>query len=121
MFRWLLIVLGSICVGLGVLGIFLPVLPTTPFFLVAVGCYAKSSKRLQAWLLNHRFFGKYLRAFKIHRAIPLKAKIVSVVLLWATISSSALLFVPYLAAKIAMFALAAAVTYYILSFPTLKQ
>ena len=120
MLRWLLIVLGTICVGLGILGIFLPVLPTTPFFLVALGCYAKSSQRLQAWLLNHRLFGKYLRAFQIHRAIPLKAKIVSVLLLWATITSSALLFVPYLAAKVAMFVVAAAVTYYILSFPTLR-
>ena len=120
MLRKLLILLGSVCVGLGILGIFLPVLPTTPFLLVALGCYARSSQRLETWLLNHRLFGKYLRAFKVSRAIPLKAKIVSIILIWAAITSSALLFVPYLGAKIAMFGLAAGMSYYILSFPTLK-
>lgn len=121
MSRHLLAIAGSICVGLGALGIFLPVLPTTPFLLLAVGCYAKSSNRLYVWLLNHKYLGRYVRAFKVHRAIPLKGKIVAVVLIWSTIGSSVIFFVPYLAAKIVMLLIAAGVTYYILSFPTLKQ
>ena len=121
MTRVVFLILGSLCVGLGVLGIFLPVLPTTPFLLVAVWCYAKSSDRLHAWLLNHKYLGKYVRAFKVQRAIPLKGKIITVVLVWSTIGTSVIFFVPYLIARIVMLLIAAGVTYYLLSFPTLRS
>ena len=67
--------LGLICVGLGVLGAFLPVLPTTPFLLVALWAFSLSSKRLETWLLQHRRFGPRLRAWRAHRVVPLPVKL----------------------------------------------
>ena len=67
--------LGLVFVGLGVLGAFLPVLPTTPFLLVALWAFSSSSKRLEAWLLEHRRFGPRLRAWRAHRVVPLPVKL----------------------------------------------
>jgi uncharacterized membrane protein YbaN (DUF454 family) len=83
--RILLIILGTISLGLGIAGIFLPLLPTTPFLLLTAWCYAKSSSRLHRWLLEHKVFGKYIRDYTLHRYIPLRAKIISLILLWGTI------------------------------------
>lgn len=67
--------LGILCVGLGVLGAFLPVLPTTVFFLVALWAFSKSSVRLERWLLEHRRFGPRIREWRTHRTIPLPVKL----------------------------------------------
>ena len=87
----LLIVLGSISVGLGVLGIFLPVLPTTPFLLLASFCYMKSSPRVHSWLINHRVLGEYIYYYTKHRAIKKCTRVVALVSLWATLLFSVLL------------------------------
>ncbi|MFC0253451.1 YbaN family protein [Massilia consociata] len=78
-------VAGACAVVLGVLGIFLPLLPTTPFLLLASWCFARGSERLHRWLLSHRVFGEYLRNFEAGHGIPLKAKIVATVLLWTSL------------------------------------
>jgi hypothetical protein len=67
--------LGLIFVGLGVLGAFLPVLPTTPFLLVALWAFSKSSRRLETWLLQHPRFGPRLREWRAHRVVPLPVKL----------------------------------------------
>ncbi len=59
--RWFFIVVGSLLVGIGVLGIFLPLLPSTVFFLMAAGCYGKSSPSAYHWLTTNRFFGRHLK------------------------------------------------------------
>lgn len=79
---------GSLCVGLAVLGIFLPLLPTTPFLLLASACYVRGSDRLHRWLMNNRVLGKYIRNIQQRRGIPLRAKIVTIALLWASIAYS---------------------------------
>lgn len=75
--RWLLLGLGWVFVGLGVVGAFLPVMPTTPFMLVALWCFAKSSGRFHSWLYHHRLFGPPLRQWEEHGRIPLSAKVVA--------------------------------------------
>jgi hypothetical protein len=72
---WML--LGFVCVGLGFIGALLPVMPTTIFLILAVGCFARSSPRLEAWLLNHPRFGPTLRAWRAEGAIPRRGKIMA--------------------------------------------
>ena len=69
---WLLA--GLLALLLGVIGIFLPLLPTTPFVLLAAWCFARGSARCEAWLLNHRLFGPIVRDWRVRRAVPLRAK-----------------------------------------------
>lgn len=92
--RVLLIVAGTLFVGLGLLGVVLPLLPTTPFLLLAAACYVRSSKRLYRWLLTNRFFGEYLRRYRDGEGIPLATKIWALSLLWLSLGSSAFLAVP---------------------------
>lgn len=72
--RGVFLVLGLFFVGLGIVGAFLPVLPTTPFMILAAACFARSSIRLEAWLLNHKRFGPLLREWRARGAIPRRAK-----------------------------------------------
>lgn len=73
--RYFYLALGILCVGLGVIGAFLPVMPTTVFFIVALWAFSLSSHRLESWLLEHRRFGPPLVAWREHRAIPLPVKL----------------------------------------------
>lgn len=81
-------VAGVLAVLLGILGIFLPLLPTTPFLLLASACFARGSERLHRWLLSHPVFGVYLANFEAGRGIPLRAKIVATVMLWGSMAWS---------------------------------
>ena len=116
----LYIVLGCISLGLGVLGIFLPVLPTTPFLLLSAALYCKGSPRLYKWLLDNKYLGAYIRNYREHRAIPLRGKIVSVTMLWITILLSAFLAVDAWWLCVLLILVAGGVTWHILSFKTLK-
>jgi uncharacterized protein len=77
-----LVAAGSLCLGLAVLGVFLPLLPTTPFLLLASACYVRSSERLHGWLMGNRMLGGYIRNFSERRGVPLRARVTTVVLLW---------------------------------------
>jgi hypothetical protein len=77
-----LVVAGSLCLALAVLGVFLPLLPTTPFLLLASACYVRSSERLHRWLMGNRLLGGYITNFRERRGIPLRARVTTVVLLW---------------------------------------
>jgi uncharacterized membrane protein YbaN (DUF454 family) len=72
--RILLIITGTLFVGLGIVGIFIPVLPTTPFLLLAAACYARSSRKFHEWLLNNRWFGDYIRNYLQGKGFPKKVK-----------------------------------------------
>ena len=78
------IILGTVSLALGIIGIFLPLLPTTPFLLLTAALYFRGSPRLYQWLLNHKCLGPYIRNFRENRAIPLRAKVVSIALMWGT-------------------------------------
>jgi uncharacterized membrane protein YbaN (DUF454 family) len=86
--RHLLIALGTLCLAIGIVGIFTPILPTTPFLLLAAFCYANSSERFHRWLMNNRVFGGYIRSYTEGRGIPLRLKLFTITLLWVTIGIS---------------------------------
>lgn len=117
--RAVLVTVGCSALGLGIAGIPLPLLPTTPFLLLAAWCFVRSSPRLHAWLLNHRVLGSYIKGYLVYKAISRRAKIVSVTLLWITIGSSAVFFVSWWWVRILLFCIASAVTIHILSYRTL--
>lgn len=83
-----LIFLGTVCVGLGVLGMFLPLMPTTVFLLMAAYCYSRSSERFHNWLLNNRLFGSYIKNYKSGRGISMRQKVSTLTFLWASIGLS---------------------------------
>ena len=91
--RGLFIAGGLTCVGLGVAGIVLPVLPTTPFILLAAYCFARASPRLHRWLLDSRTFGPMIREWQTHRAIPWRTKLTAIALMSATMAVSIVFFV----------------------------
>jgi hypothetical protein len=86
--KLLLVTAGTAAVGLGVAGIFLPVLPTTPFLLLAAGCYLRSSPALYQRLVTHRIIGPYLTNYLTYRAVRRRTKIVALIFLWATLAVS---------------------------------
>ncbi len=83
-----LIFAGTVCVALGVLGMFLPLLPTTVFLLMAAYCYSRSSERFHTWLLNNRLCGSYIKNYKSGQGISLRQKITTIAVLWVSIGFS---------------------------------
>jgi len=92
--RGLLVAVGLVCVGLGVIGVVVPVLPTTPFLLLAAACFLRSSNRLHRWLLGNRAFGEYLRRYREGQGLSLVSRITTLALLWVTLAVSAFVAVP---------------------------
>lgn len=92
--RGLFLICGSLALGLGLLGIFLPLLPTTPFLLLAGFCYSRSSRRLYAWLHSNPLFGDYLSRYVKGEGIPSRVKLGTIFLLWASILISAFWLIP---------------------------
>lgn len=119
--QFIYITLGTLFVGLGLAGIILPLLPTTPFLLLAAVCYARSSERCYNWLLTHRWFGEYIRNYLAGRGIPLKSKITAILLIWTTIGTTALFVIDLLWVRIILVGLASGVSLYLYSLPTLKK
>jgi len=119
--RALFFVAGTITFVLGAVGIVLPVLPTTPFLLLALGCYFRSSERMTRWMLTNRYFGKYIRNYKEGKGIPLKTKIFALTILWMAIGYSALFIIPILILQIILFAIAAGVTIHLTRLPTYRN
>lgn len=119
--RILFIVAGTICLGLGTLGIILPLLPTTPFLLLTAACYMRGSDRMYQWLLNNKWFGTYIRNYREGKGIPLRGKISALVLLWTTISFTAIFIISIGVIRVTLFIIAAIVSIYLIKLPTLEK
>lgn len=119
--RILFIVAGTICLGLGTLGIILPLLPTTPFLLLTAACYMRGSDRMYQWLLNNKWFGTYIRNYREGKGIPLRGKISALVLLWTTISFTAIFIISIGVIRVTLFIIAAIVSIYLIRLPTLEK
>ena len=118
--KYILTALGTISLGLGILGAFLPVLPTTPFLLLAAALFLRGNREMYEWLMNHPKLGPYISNFVKHKAIPMKVKIISLITLWATLLYCAICVADHLALRIMFLAIAVGVTIHILSYGTLK-
>lgn len=79
---------GTVALLLGIVGLFLPLLPTTPFLLLASACYMRGSERMHQWLMKQRHLGPYLRSYQQGRGIPLRAKITALALMWTSLTVS---------------------------------
>ena len=114
--RYLLITLGTVSLSLGVVGIFLPVLPTTPLLLATAYCYVRSSPSLYRWLTGHRVLGRYLRDYLERRTVPRRAKAVALGALWPSLHLS-MLFIPLLGVRILVALVGLGVSIYLIRLP----
>ncbi len=109
---------GFLCVALAVLGLVLPLLPTTPFLLLAAACFARSSERFHNWILEHRVFGPPVREWRSHRSLPYRVKISAIVLMAASLGISIVFFVPPGWPQVALGALGLALAIWLYRIPS---
>ena len=119
--RPFLIFIGWVFVGLGIIGIFLPVMPTTIFLILAAACFARSSEKFYYRLLNYKYLGKYIKDYMEKRGMPLRAKITAIIMLNTVIGYSAFFVVDTLTVKIILIAIAFGVSVYLISLKTIKE
>jgi uncharacterized membrane protein YbaN (DUF454 family) len=113
--------LGTLFVALGIVGIFLPVLPTTPFILLAAACYARASTRFYNWLLNNRILGPTILEWRRYRSIPYRVKWTAIILMVVTLSISIVFFVPWMELRIGLAILGVALGVYLYNVPSRDQ
>ncbi|MFO7970542.1 MAG: YbaN family protein [Desulfobacterales bacterium] len=118
--KYLFIAAGSLSLSMGIIGIFLPLLPTTPFLLLAAACFLKSSERLYNWLIGHRIFGKYIENYIKYRAVSIKSKTLSIAILWCVILIS-IFMMDEILIKALLGLIAIGVTWHLLSLKTLEN
>jgi uncharacterized membrane protein YbaN (DUF454 family) len=116
--RYLLILAGMLCIALGVLGVFLPLLPTTPFMLLAAACFARSSPRFHNALLSSRMFGPIIKQWQERRSIPKKAKNQAIFLIVVVFTISIVFFIQDSIARGLMVVTAALLIGFLLRIPT---
>ena len=114
------IALGSVSLSLGVIGLFLPILPTTPFLLFSSYCFLRSSEKLHRWLLSRKILGRYIYNYITYRAISLSAKIVSITFLWITLAISIFLINNWIIRAVLLF-IGFAVTIHLLMLRTIEK
>lgn len=117
-YRYLYLVSGILLAAIGVIGIFLPVLPTTIFLILASACFVKSSPKANVWLRNHKILGAYLKNYQDKSGLTFKAKVFNITFLWLMISISAYFFTDEFFIRLLLFAIAIGVTIHILLIKT---
>ena len=118
--RYLYLIMGFLLVGIGILGIFLPVLPTTIFLILASACFMKSSPKANEWLKNNRWLGPYLKNYTEKTGLTVKSKLVLISILWISITFSALILTDIPAIRILLLLIAIGVTIHLVMVKTAK-
>jgi uncharacterized membrane protein YbaN (DUF454 family) len=121
LWRALLIAGGTLCVGLGVLGIFLPLLPTTVFLLLAAACYARSSERFYLKLINNPVLGAYIRNSREGRGMRRRDKAITLALLWIGIGATMIWTVEAIWLRLLLFGIAGGVTIHVVKIPAWRE
>lgn len=119
--RIVYIILGTAFLILGAIGIFVPLLPTTPFWLLTCWFYIRSSDTLYHRVMKNRYFGSYVRGFLVDKAIPMRSKVVSIGLIWLSTLLTSWLLPGYIWIKILLVVISSGVTWHILSYPTKRE
>ncbi|TKB48082.1 DUF454 domain-containing protein [Ferrimonas sediminicola] len=118
--RYLLMGAGALCAGLGLLGLFLPLIPTVPFLLLAAACFSRSSARMQAWLFNHRLLGPVIRNYLERRGLTLRQLLGSLVSIWVGMAI-AIYLAPVTAVQILLALIGIAVSIHLARLPRLTD
>lgn len=119
--RCLYIGAGFVSLVLGLLGLFVPVFPTSPFILLAAALFARGSERFYWWLLNNRYFGKQVRSWRNNEGLTIRMKLLIIAAIAGTLTFSTVIFVPYIPVKIILILIAIAVSIYIWKQPTKRS
>ena len=119
--RRLLVVIGAVSLALGVVGVVLPVLPTTPFLLLTAAVWSRSSERFYVWLLTHRFFGPPITRYRRDRCIPAGTKALAITMLAVSMTITIVFFVPVPAVKVLLALIGLGSATWILRIPTCTQ
>lgn len=119
--KGILVTSGTLFLILGIIGIFIPLLPTTPFLLLAAACYIRGSKRFYIWLIKNRWLGEYIKNYQDGRGVPLNVKIITIIVLWLTIIFSTFIIVSNFIIRIILFIIAISVTIHITKIKTLDR
>lgn len=119
--RILLTVCGILALLIGSAGIFLPLLPTTPFLLLSAACFSAGSQRMYSWLNNNRIFGAYLKNYRAGKGVPVVVKIYTIMLLWISIGLTVIFFTGMVWVKLLLVIVALAVTMHILMIKAKKR
>jgi len=114
-------ILGTIALIIGIIGTFLPVLPTTPLILLAAWCYIRSSKKFYNWLISNERFGKTIEDFHTGRGITKNTKIRAIIMMWLMITISAYYFITSTPLIVFLYLIAVSVTFYLYRQPTLEE
>ena len=119
--KGILVILGTFFLVLGIIGIFIPLLPTTPFLLLTAACYIRGSKTFYNKLIKNRWLGKYIKNYQEGKGIPLTLKIISIIFLWITIIFSTVIIVTNIFIRIILIIIAIGVTTHILTIKNLEK
>jgi len=118
--KYFYLISGFLLVAIGVIGIFLPLLPTTIFLILASVCFVKSSPRANEWLRNHKVLGTYIKNYQDKSGLTITSKIFNLILLWGMITVSAFLFTYGLYIRLLLFAIAIGVSIHLVMIKTKK-
>lgn len=119
-YRYLYFISGVLLVAIGVIGIFLPILPTTIFLILASACFIKSSPQANEWLRNHKILGMYIKNYQDKSGLTIKSKIFNITLVWIMISASAIFFTELWYIRLLLLAIAVGITIHLLMVKTKK-
>ena len=119
--RMILIAIGWLSIVAGVIGLFLPLVPTVPLLLLAAACFARSSERFHRWLVEHDHLGPLVRDYLQGGGIPLRAKVTAIGMVWVSVPISAFFFVSILWVRVMLMVIATGITLYLLSLPSLPS
>jgi uncharacterized membrane protein YbaN (DUF454 family) len=119
--RKLFFTAGVLFTAIGTIGIFLPILPTTPFFLLAAACFVRSSQKAYNWLLSNRFFGTYLKNYLEKRGMTSRMKVFTIILMWTAIIFSIITVVDSVVIRILFIVLGMGVTAHLITLKNIRE